>query len=66
MKVAYIFATQKHTVSYVLGIVLVAVRHFDNTQMGIAAATLYLLLPYTAVWTGAVTAALPGALLVLI
>lgn len=48
----------------VLGIVLVAARHFDNAKMGIAAATLYLLLPYTAMWTGAVTAALPGALLV--
>ena len=27
-------------------------------------ATLYLLLPYTAMWTGSVTHALPGALLV--
>ncbi|TWT85563.1 hypothetical protein Pla123a_03700 [Posidoniimonas polymericola] len=48
----------------VLGMVLVAARHFDNMRMGIAAATLYLLLPYTAMWTGAVTQALPGALLV--
>ncbi|TWT30357.1 hypothetical protein KOR34_49160 [Posidoniimonas corsicana] len=48
----------------VLGIVLVAARHFDNLRMGIAAATLYLMLPYTAMWTGAVTQALPGALLV--
>ncbi len=48
----------------VIGLVLVGVRHFDNIKTGIAAATLYLLLPYTAMWTGSVTHALPGALLV--
>lgn len=48
----------------VLGMVLIADRHFENARMGIAAATLYLMLPYTAMWTGAITAALPGALLV--
>lgn len=48
----------------VLGLVLVGMRHFDNLKTGIAAATLYLLLPYTAMWTGSVTHALPGALLV--
>ena len=48
----------------VLGLVLVGARHFDNIRTGIAAATLYLLLPYTAMWTGAVTHALPGALVV--
>ncbi|MCC7473882.1 MAG: hypothetical protein IT425_00680 [Pirellulales bacterium] len=48
----------------VLGLVAVGVRHFDNVKTGIAAATLYLLLPYTAMWTGNVTHALPGALLV--
>lgn len=48
----------------VLGMVLVAKRHFDNARLGIAAATLYLMLPYTAMWTGSVTHALPGALLV--
>ena len=47
-----------------IGLVLVGVRHFDNIKTGIAAATLYLLLPYTAMWTGSVTHALPGALLV--
>lgn len=46
----------------VLGLVLVGVRHFDNIKTGIATATLYLLLPYTAMWTGSVTHALPGAL----
>jgi hypothetical protein len=48
----------------VIGIVLVGMRHFDNIKTGIAVATLYLLLPYTSMWTGCVTHALPGALLV--
>jgi hypothetical protein len=48
----------------VIGVVLVSMRHFDNVKTGIAVATLYLLLPYTAMWTGSVTHALPGALLV--
>ncbi len=48
----------------VIGLVLVSVRHFDNIKTGIAVAVLYLLLPYTAMWTGSVTHALPGALLV--
>jgi hypothetical protein len=37
--------------------------HFDNVKTGVAIATLNLLLPYTAMWTGSVTHALPGALL---
>ena len=48
----------------VIGLVFVGMRHFDNIKTGIAVATLYLLLPYTAMWTGSVTHALPGALLV--
>src|SRR4051795_3565796 len=48
----------------VIGVVLVSMRHFDNARTGIAVAALYLLLPYTAMWTGSVTHALPGALLV--
>lgn len=48
----------------ILGMMLVGLRHFDNIKMGIAAATLYLLHPYTAMWTGSVSHALPGALLV--
>jgi hypothetical protein len=47
----------------VLGLALVGMRHFDNLRTGIAAAALYLLLPYTAMWAGSVTHALPGALL---
>jgi hypothetical protein len=48
----------------VIGIVLVGMRHFDNIKTGIAVATLYLLLPYTSMWTGCVTHALPAALLI--
>jgi hypothetical protein len=48
----------------VVGMMLVGLRLFDNIKTGIAAATLYLLLPYAAMWTGSVTHALPGALLV--
>jgi hypothetical protein len=48
----------------VIGLVAVGMRHFDNIKTGIAVATLYLLMPYTAMWTGNVTHALPAALLV--
>jgi hypothetical protein len=44
--------------------VFVAWRHFENVRLGIAAAVLYLLLPYTATMTGRVDHALPGALVV--
>ena len=48
----------------VLGMVLIGARHFESISMGVAAAMLYLLLPYTAMWTGSVTHLLPAALLV--
>jgi hypothetical protein len=48
----------------VIGVVVVSMRHFDNVKTGVAVAVIYLLLPYTAMWTGSVTHALPGALLV--
>lgn len=48
----------------VLGMVLIGARHFENLTMGCAAAMLYLLLPYTSMWTGNVTHLLPAALLV--
>lgn len=47
----------------VIGQLLIAQRHFGNVHLGLASATLYLLLPYTALWTGNVTHALPAALL---
>jgi hypothetical protein len=48
----------------VFGITLIGWRHFDNLRTGIAAATLYLMLPYTAQMTGRVEHVLPAALLV--
>jgi len=48
----------------VIGLVLIGYRHFDNLKTGLAVATLYLLLPYTAQMTGRVDHVLPAALLV--
>jgi hypothetical protein len=48
----------------VIGMVMIGYRHFDNIKTGIGAATLYLLLPYTALLTGHVEHALPAALLI--
>ena len=47
----------------VSGMVLIGWWHFDNIRLGIAAAVLYLLLPYTAIMTGRVDHVLPGALI---
>lgn len=60
---ARVMAILSH-VMIVVGMLIVGHVHFDNISMGISAATLYLLLPYTALWTGSVPHALPGALLV--
>jgi hypothetical protein len=51
-------------VAVVLGMVVIGYRHFDNIKTGIAAAMLYLLLPYTAQMTGRVDHVLTAALLV--
>lgn len=48
----------------VIGLVLIGYRHFDNVHAGVAVASLYLLLPYTAQMTGRVDHVIPGALLV--
>ncbi len=48
----------------VVGMVLVGYRHFDNIVMGIGAATLYLMLPYTALMTNQIKHVLPAASLV--
>ncbi len=48
----------------VVGMIMIGVWHFDNIRTGVAAATLYLLMPYTAQMTGRVDHALPAALLV--
>ncbi|NBW97832.1 MAG: hypothetical protein EBR28_14190, partial [Planctomycetia bacterium] len=51
-------------VAIVTGMVAIGWLHFENVRLGIAAAVLYLLLPYTAIMTGRVDHALPGALVV--
>ena len=48
----------------VLGIVFIGYRHFGNFQTGIAAASLYLLLPYTSQMTGRVDYVVPALMLV--
>jgi hypothetical protein len=48
----------------VLGMILIGYGHFDNVQTGVAASTLYLLLPYTAQYTPRLDHAVPAALLV--
>ncbi len=48
----------------VLGIVAIGYRHFGSMKMGIGVATLYLMLPYTAMMTGSVIHILPAALLI--
>ena len=48
----------------VLGMIVIGHRHYDNISAGIASAGLYLLMPYTALWTGSVQHALPASLLV--
>ncbi|MBL9125132.1 MAG: hypothetical protein JNG90_15955, partial [Planctomycetaceae bacterium] len=48
----------------VIGIIVVGARHYGNLRTGVAAATLYLLLPYTFQMVGRVDHVLPAALLV--
>jgi hypothetical protein len=60
---ARVMAILSH-VMIVLGMVIIGARHFENTTTGIAAATMYLLLPYTALFVGSVKHALPASLLV--
>jgi len=48
----------------VIGIVLIGYRHFDNLHTGVAMASLFLLLPYTAEMTSRVDHVVPAALLV--
>jgi len=47
----------------VAGMIVIGYWHFDNIRMGIGAATLYMMLPYTAQMTGHVDHALPAALI---
>ncbi len=49
--------------SVVIALVIVGLWHFDNIKLGIGAAVLYLMLPYTAQMTGHVDHVLPSALM---
>ncbi|MCG8450311.1 MAG: hypothetical protein MI725_12140 [Pirellulales bacterium] len=60
---ARVMAILSH-VMIVLGMISIGHRHFENVSAGIASAGLYLLMPYTALWTGSVQHALPASLLV--
>ncbi|MEQ8211946.1 MAG: hypothetical protein RH917_19265 [Lacipirellulaceae bacterium] len=48
----------------VIGLIVIGQRHFENLASGVACATMYLMLPYTALFTGDPTHALPASLLV--
>jgi hypothetical protein len=48
----------------VAGILAIGYWHFENHRMGVAAASLYLMLPYTAMKTGDVYHLMPAALLI--
>ncbi len=48
----------------VLGMMAIGYWHFNNVKMGIGAATMYLLLPYTFQMTGQIGHVIPGVLLV--
>ncbi|MGQ9771692.1 MAG: hypothetical protein ACUVQG_14150 [Thermogutta sp.] len=48
----------------VLAMILFGLRHFDNLQTGLAAASLYLLLPYTSQLTARLDHVVPGALVI--
>jgi hypothetical protein len=61
--VAKLMAILSH-LAIVLGIIAIGYWHFHNVKMGIGAATLYLMLPYTSQMTGRVDHVLPAALLV--
>lgn len=61
--VAKVMAIASH-LAVVLALVTIGYWHFENLKMGIGAAVLYLMLPYTAQMTGHVDHVLPSALLV--
>ena len=51
------------SMAMVLALVTIGYWHFENIRMGVGAAALYLMLPYTAQMTGHVDHVLPAALL---
>ena len=60
--VAKLMAIVSH-LAVVAGLVTIGYWHFENIRMGLGAAMLYLMLPYTAQMTGHVDHVLPAALL---
>ncbi len=60
---ARVLAILSH-LAVVVGLVVIGHRHFENVRTGIAAAALYLLVPYTAQLVGHIDHVLPAALLV--
>ncbi len=63
MRTAKAMAILSH-LAVVVGLVVIGYRHFGNIKTGIGAATLYLMIPYTALETGRVLHVLPAALLI--
>jgi len=51
-------------IAIIAGMILISCWHFDSLRTGVAAATLYLLLPYTNQMTGRLDHIIPAALLV--
>jgi hypothetical protein len=60
--VAKTMAISSH-LAVVISLIVIGYWHFENTKMGLGAALLYLMLPYTAQMTGHVDHVLPAALL---
>ena len=60
--VAKTMAISSH-LAVVIALIVIGYWHFENVKMGIGAALLYLMLPYTAQMTGHVDHVLPAALL---
>ena len=60
---ARVMAILSH-VMIVAGLLVIGHWHFESITAGIAAMTMYLMLPYTALWTGSVEHALPASLLI--
>ncbi len=61
--IAKLMAILSH-LAIIVGIIAIGYWHFNNVKMGIGAAALYLMLPYTSQMTGRVDHVLPTAMLI--
>ncbi|MHB8969197.1 MAG: glycosyltransferase family 87 protein [Pirellulaceae bacterium] len=61
--IAKLMAILSH-LAIIVGIIAIGYWHFNNVKMGIGAAALYLMLPYTSQMTGRVDHVLPAAMLI--